>query len=266
MSAAIAYQQAFVAFPSKLYGGRKLRGTLHTLEDQIQEISNTDKRVPLIVFLPGSNARKQEELMADFLVEERGFALIAPNTHARLDRPTYESPADPEVYEQVHRMRRDEVTEVMENLQSWSFIDHRFVVLAGLSEGAVAAATWDGSGIAARIAIAWNCEPGYFVPSVHIAGNSSKTPFLNLNGYEDEFFGPHSRFNQTGSVAGHGAQTLRGFQRAKVILYPGVGHRVLDHAEARYDIACFLDYWRDHFLETEAGSRNQNHASINMGE
>ncbi|MBL4615100.1 MAG: hypothetical protein JKY27_09535 [Magnetovibrio sp.] len=248
MSVDIVYHQAFVALPSSLCGGEPVRGVLGQVEKRLGEVCASGKKAPLMIFLPGSNPRGQEQMMADWIVEELGFILIAPNTHAQIDRPSYVSPADPSIYDLVHKLRREEVSHVMDKIAEFDCIDRRFVVLAGLSEGAVAAATWHGDGITARMVLAWNCEPSYYIDKVDIAGDPDETPVLNLNGYHDEFFGPHAELGKPYGVAGHGSAALQAFKRAKVIIYPSAGHRVLDHPEARHDILQFLKYWRDYFL------------------
>lgn len=248
MSVDIVYQQAFVALPSKLCDGEPVRGVLGEVENRLSKICASGHKAPLMIFLAGSNPRAQEEVIADWIVEELGFILIAPNSHAQLDRPSYVSPADPSIYDMVHKLRREEISHVMDKIADFDCIDRRFVVLAGLSEGAVAAGTWPGDGITARMIFAWSCEPTYYVDHVEIAGDPETTPVLNINGYHDEFFGPLAELSKPYGVAGHGGAALQAFKRAKVIIYPDAGHRVLDHPEARNDIIQFLKHWRDYFL------------------
>ena len=145
-------------------------------------------------------------------------------------------------------MRREEVECVMSRFAGLPFVDQRFIVLAGVSEGAVTAGIWPSHAITARMAMAWNCEPGYFVEHANMGGNPDQTPFLNLMGYADNFFGPHAELSERYNVAGHGAEALKDFKRAKVIIYPTAGHRILEHAETQYDVVHFLEQWRDYYL------------------
>ena len=248
MSSFIAFEQALFALPSKLCSTKPIRGPYVNVADRLEEVARSGLKAPLVLFLPGSGNRRQEDVMADMLVEGLGVILISPNTHARPDRPHYTSPADPKIYAAVHAMRRQEVSVAMERIATMPFVDKRFIVLAGLSEGAVAAASWPGSGITARIAISWNCEPSYFVNDVEIAGDPEESPFLNLNGHQDPYFGPNPTITQTYSPVGHGAAALQRFKRAKVIIYPHLGHRLLDHQEVRDDVIHFIAQWRDRFL------------------
>ena len=145
-------------------------------------------------------------------------------------------------------MRREEAECTISRFSALPFVDQRFIVLAGVSEGAVTAATWPCKTVTARMAMAWNCEPGYFMKDATMAGNPDETPFLNLIGYRDNFFGPHAKLNEGDNIAGHGAEALQNFKRAKVIIYPTAGHRILEHNETEHDVVQFLRQWRNHYI------------------
>lgn len=237
-----------MAIPSGLGLSKPTSGKICTLEHQFARLAASGKKAPLVLFLSGSLPLGQERQMADWVVETLGFILIAPNTHIRSDRPQYTSPTDYEIYETVHRMRREEVEYAMKRIEDMEFIDRRFIVLAGVSEGAITAATWPSDAVIARMAMAWNCEPGYYIKDVRIAGNPEQTPFLNLIGYADHFFGSRSKLSEGFETDGHGAKLLKDFKHAKIVMYPAAGHRILEHQETRNDVVNFLQYWQDYYL------------------
>lgn len=251
MSAKVAYANAFVALPPSITGGAVIEGRFCDLKQQIANLKTTKTKAPLLIFLGGSAPRGQEKVIASWIVEHLGFIVIAPDTHARDDRPNYTTPDHPEIYQRIHNLRGEEVDYLMAQLGDWPMVDRRFTTLAGLSEGAVTAANWQGDGVTARIAVAWDCDASYYIENVKIAGDPETTPFLNLFGHQDEFFGPKSMQVQSAQSTGHAAEALQNFKRAKVVIYPSVGHRVLDHPEAKYDFIQFLDRWKRHYLGNE---------------
>src|SRR5690606_7757764 len=140
----------------------------------------------------------------------------------------YRSPAAATVYGRVHALRRMELDYTVARLARHAAFDLSRLVVVGVSEGAVAAATWAPHRNHPRLLIAWSVEDGYFASGFPLPEEPA-TPILNLMGWRDRFFGATDSLSAEGragrQIHGHGAARLAAYERARVILYPSAGHR-----------------------------------------
>lgn len=200
----------------------------------------------VVVFLTGSRPRGQDRQFAGWMADLPDWLMVAPNTHALAGRPTYTSPADRNLYTQIHQLRIAEIDYCLARLRQSNLIADAPVALVGLSEGAVAALAWRPEITATRVCLAWPCEPSYFTDLPQLPDDMD-TPILNVMGGADAYFGPHASLSaQAGSPKGHGAESLADYGNAKVVIYPKCGHRVLDHPQARGDVMGFLNHHLSH--------------------
>lgn len=239
-----ALDHAFVCLPSECAGSKAKRGELSEMRDALMELKSNGKQFPVLIFLQGSIHLQYEQLIADWVVEEFGLILIAPATHKISNRPRYVSPASSKTYKTVHDFRRNELDHIIHHLGDLLSVDADRLLLMGLSEGAVTAGTWQGH-VSARMLLAWSCEDNYFSRGHNIAGDHETTSILNIIGSKDEYFANENSLSADGGVNGHGANALANFSHAKVIIYPGGRHRVLENPNAFYDITAFLQQWQD---------------------
>ncbi len=232
--AEVVFDRAFVALP----GGR--RGTPSDLSHAMDRAGPGGTGWPVILFATGSRSFETPALLADWM-RAAGLkaALVAPCTHLVPGRPRYHSPADAAVYAQVHALRRAELDYVAARLAGHGAFDLTRVIVAGVSEGAVAAASWAPDCRFPRLLMSWSIEETYFARDVALPRDPS-TPILNLMGWQDGYFGARDSLSAAEQVLGHGASRLAGYPQSRVILYPSAGHRLFDHPQTRDDVVAFL--------------------------
>lgn len=233
--AEVVFERAFVSLP-----GDQAAGTPADLGAVMDRAGPQGAGWPVILFATGSRSFEAPALLAGW-IRAAGLqaALVAPCTHLVPGRPRYHSPADAAVYARVHALRRAELDYVAARLAGHAAFDLSRVIVAGVSEGAVAAASWATERPFPRLLISWSIEDTYFARNVPLPLDPS-TPILNLMGWQDSYFGARDSLSSAEQVQGHGASRLAGYPRARVILYPSAGHRLFDHNQTRDDVVAFL--------------------------
>jgi len=237
MTLAQTVLKASVTLPAGVAGSSMFQGTFDTLPAVANQC---ECPVPVVVFMHGSSGLNDKiRAQQGWLTGALGVATIAPDSFAVAGRPTYTSPAPLDVYERVHALRQAEIRHLLEVLASQRWADRTRMLLAGTSEGAVAAARWPGGEFAGRIIYAWSCEDNYFVDGAR-NGFGPKDAVLNIISADDPFFSPQSPLNQGVAVAGHGAAAVCGNPNAQVVLIPGAPHTLFDLPAARALTAEFV--------------------------
>lgn len=194
--------------------------------------------MPLVLFQTGSAERGQDKALAEWF-RGMGLAFLAPRTHLLAGRPSYRSPAPMAVYERVHALRRMELDYTLARLEAAGLFDLTRLGVIGLSEGAVAAATWQPERKCPRVVLAWSMEDSYFGREMTFPQDLT-CPILNVIGGSDPFFGAEDSLASIEQVSGHAGRVLRAYPEAKVILYPNCGHRVADDPRCPGDVRRFL--------------------------
>ncbi|UJF17796.1 hypothetical protein L0B53_12240 [Vibrio sp. SS-MA-C1-2] len=209
---------------------------------------------PTIVYMHGSgntfsHSDGKPKLKWDYgyanWIVDADYIFIAPDAHSIEDRPTFSSPVAKSLYEEVHKIRQAEITQVVGSLLNQKFVNKDEMYLLGVSEGAFATARYAGNEFKGRMILSWSCEPGYFTDYPKVGANK-KTPFLNIMGHKDFYFGKDAPYNtnyskNTGNCANH--LSMAGFVNARVITYPEIGHGVSYNQYMKTDLLSFLDYW-----------------------
>jgi dienelactone hydrolase len=116
-----------------------------------------------IVYLHGCDGlHSLDEKTADLLAS-RGFLVVMPNSFARLVKPTSCDAAQTRggAHREVLGWRHEEAALALARLAALPAVDAKPVFLYGFSEGAIAAATYDGEGIRGRVIEAWTCHAGW---------------------------------------------------------------------------------------------------------
>jgi dienelactone hydrolase len=197
-------------------------------------------RVPVVVFLHGSSGLglkaigEWQRWLASF-----GVASLAPDSFALPDRVTYTSPVAKEVYENIHALRASEIEVAVRALKSAPWADASRMVLAGTSEGAVAAARYRGDAFVARMLFSWSCENNYFVKE-HDSALSARQPVLNVMSLTDIYFSPANAWLGNGAAKGHCGEALKGNTSARIVLIPGAPHTLLNLPAAQQAAEAFL--------------------------
>src|SRR5262249_4859318 len=108
-----------------------------------------DGRHPVILFLPGCYGAKRPRAFFDL-----GAIVIEPNSFWQGERCTLNVA---EMTRLAHDRLKD-VTAVAKQLIATDWADPARLMLAGFSQGAMAAAFYDGAEFKARIVVAWPCQ------------------------------------------------------------------------------------------------------------
>ena len=203
------WQASLVRIPDS--GG----GHIETTAGELHTISFAQgEKFPAVVFLHGcSGTGKGTDTRIDFLAAH-GYAVIAPPS---LARKKYPQSCDPEnlrggLYRDTLKMRQFDAGYAIEKAKTLAWIDARRVYLVGLSEGAIAAATFRSqsgkASVRARVVEAWTCHAGWDeYRGIHAPANE---PVLTLLASEDPWFqGPTTRGECTGFLApGNGSKSV----------------------------------------------------------
>lgn len=234
----VVFDRAFVALPQS-----DTPGTPETLGAALDHPGPDGRGWPVILFATGSTSFEGAGLVAGWIRDRIPAALVAPNTHLVPGRPRYRSPAAAAVYDSVHALRRMELDYTVARLARHAAFDLSRLTVVGVSEGAVAAATWAPHRNDPRLLIAWSVEDSYFARDFRLPDDPA-TPILNLMGWRDRFFGATDSLSAESRAGrptdGHGAARLAAYERARVVLYPSAGHRLLHHPQTRADVVAFL--------------------------
>ncbi len=203
------WQAALVRIPDAGHGTIETTiGELHTLSFA------QEKQFPAVVFLHGcSGTGKGTDTRIDFLAAH-GYAVIAPPS---LARKKYPQSCDPEnlrggLYRDTLKMRQFDAGYAIEKAKTLAWVDARRVYLVGLSEGAIAAATFRSqsakASVRARVVEAWTCHAGWDeYRGIHAPANE---PVLTLLASEDPWFqGPTTRGECSGFLdPGNGSKSV----------------------------------------------------------
>ncbi|MBI3128570.1 MAG: alpha/beta fold hydrolase [Candidatus Tectomicrobia bacterium] len=197
------------------------------------------KKFPAVLYLHGCSGVAPENFDYIHLLAGEGYAVVAPDSFARPDRP---ETCDPKRYAgvlgapqaEVNRMRREEIQESLEHLRRLPWVDQRNIFLMGHSQGGGAASSYSGGGFRGVILSGSLCPSGLNAP----AG----TPVLALYSKRD----PWLQGRDPRSCEARGKE--RGLP-IEFHLFPGNFHNQAKNPQARELI---LDFLRRH---TEPSAR-----------
>lgn len=235
-SAARLIDEARVALPSRVTGIAQVSyGPWRTLPQ-----TQVSRRVPVVVFLHGAGGPGQRPIEEwQRWLAGLGVASVAPDSQVLPGRLSYRSPVARDVYERVHALRASEVELALRAVRNAPWADPERIVLAGASEGAVAVARHDASGVRARMVFSWSCENNYFVAE-HRTALAPQAAVLNVISASDPFFTAANPSLGLARPVGHCAPVLAMHKQATVVLIPGAPHTVLNVPAARHAVEGFV--------------------------
>jgi len=129
--------------------------------------------LPAVVFLHGCSGLNGRQFDHISIFNELGYVVFAPSSFARPNRSSSCGRAN-----SVLGWRHEEARLMLERVRQFDWVDQNRVVLAGFSEGGIAAAEYGGDDFNAVVAIGFGCSKRNFKASSNI-------PALHINGRHD---------------------------------------------------------------------------------
>ncbi len=198
---------------------------------------------PTLVFAHGSSGISDAiRSFARFIASTCGWAVAVPDSMQTKDRITYVSPVARSEYEAVHAMRSSELAYAVKALcrEPWS---NGLYAVAGTSEGGVAAARFDASGLPgrelAKLIFSWSCEDNYHVQAPRSV-LPDDLPVLNVMSLTDKYFSRANPYLDNDRALGHAGKALENNPNAAILLIPQAPHTLLNLPVVRDAAASFL--------------------------
>ena len=116
-----------------------------------------------VVYLHGCDGINALSLKTADLLAAAGYLVFLPNSFARLDKPRSCEPLAFRggLHREVLGWRHAEADWALKRAKSLAAVDARRLFLFGLSEGAIAVATYGGEELRGRVIEAWTCHAGW---------------------------------------------------------------------------------------------------------
>lgn len=211
-------------------------------EITVKEAQNLTPK-PVVLFMHGSSGvNPQIREFATWLAESFDITCVMPDSMQLKDRITYSSPVSRQDYEDVHRMRLDELNNAMQQLKDAPWFDGR-VVIAGTSEGGVCVARFNREQSSlkeqGRMIFSWSCENNYHV-SEHASCIPDDLPVLNVMSATDKFFSKANSYLDCDDALGYAGNVLKNNTVSTIALIPNAPHTLFNLPHCRDVIEGFL--------------------------
>jgi dienelactone hydrolase len=192
-----------------------------------------------IVYLHGCDGINAISLNTADLLAAAGYLVLLPDSFARLDKPVSCDAAAVRggLHREVLAWRHEEADWAIRQAKSLPAVDAAKVFLYGLSEGAIAAATYRGEPLRGRVIEAWTCHAGWpeYVGLDAVAGEA----VLALTSENDPWFQDPVLRGDCGESIGVSTPLRR-----SIVFRPphpaASQHDLLWNADARREILDFL--------------------------
>jgi hypothetical protein len=181
-------------------------------------------RHPVILFLHGCNATQRPKSFLDL-----GAIVVAPNSFWQGERCTLNAAETAKLLSG----RANDLVDALKHLQAAAWADPKRLLLAGYSQGGIAAALYDGPEFKARIVIAWPCQPRSSGPSGPEEGVHGEGPVLAIQSRNDALY---TRLH----IEGDCGPEISGRAGSRSVLIPGNAREIMDHPATREAIAAFV--------------------------
>ena len=169
-------------------------------------------KAPAVLVMHGCSGLIRSPTAYRVFFMEHGYAVFEPDSFARPGHMCGSGFAK----------RKEDLGHAYKMIRDLPWVDHKRIILMGISEGGAAVANWDQSGFAAHIILANNCGGGQ--PHA-LAG----IPVLAVVGEKDEYYAVSS------------CKVTRKIKGSKSIVIPGAPHGILDYAETEQAIEALLN-------------------------
>ncbi len=181
-------------------------------------------RHPVILFMHGCDPTPRPRAFLDL-----GAIVVQPNSFWQGERCTLNAAE----MAKLLAGRANDLADAARQLQAAPWADPARLVLAGYSQGGIAAALYEGSEFRARIVIAWPCQLRPTGPSGPETGVRGKGPVLAIQSRNDALY---TRLN----IEGDCGPDISGRPGSRSVLIPGNIREIMNHPAAREAIAAFV--------------------------
>lgn len=247
-----SWQAGYTGLPAALTGGTPVLGHWRSsaVQDALSDLES-HRQVPAVIYLHGCTGFGAEGNAYRHFLSLQGYAFFAPDSLARPERLQN---CDPDRHEAGLRgsagpLRLAELQYAMAQVAALPWIDSARIFLIGFSEGAAAAARYDGDVFAGVVLTAWHCHGG---PDNHGLALPVPLPILAIVSARDPWY------------PGLGDRTCGLFMNnrplARNVVLPQQTHVLLtaaDSAVARTSREAILK-----FLSDAGAARRHRHTSL----
>lgn len=190
-------------------------------------------RLPLVIYLHGCAGFHGGNRRDARLLAEQGYAVIAPDSFARADKP---QSCDwrrrrAGLHWGVVFFRLAEARHAHERARALPWVDPGRIAMIGQSEGGLATARYGGEGLAGRVIMGWTCTLP--LPYVHGVAGPEDVPVLAVVSGRDPWF-------EHWLVGGNCADSLADYRDSRSVALDSSIHHVLRVPEGQRLILDFL--------------------------
>ena len=116
-----------------------------------------------VVYLHGCDGINALSVKAADLLAAAGYLVVLPDSFARRDKPRSCDALEHRggLHREVLGWRHAEADRALRQARTLPAVDSRRIFLMGLSEGAIATATYVGEGVTGRVIEGWTCHAGW---------------------------------------------------------------------------------------------------------
>jgi len=193
-----------------------------------------------VVYLHGCDGVNDLSVKTADLLAMQGYVVFVPDSFARTNKPVSCEPSRylSGLHREVLSWRHAEADYALRRVKTLPSIDPSKIVLMGLSEGAITAATYVGEALAGRIIEGWTCHAGW--PEYSGLRAPPDEPALALTSESDPWFQqPELRGDCGAFIASPSALRSSIVFRAP---HPAASqHDLMWNADARQLVIDFLD-------------------------
>jgi hypothetical protein len=181
-------------------------------------------RHPVILFLHGCNGARRPRALLNL-----GAIVVEPNSFWQGERCTLNVAE----MAKLLSLRANDLADAVRQLKAARWADPARLVLAGYSQGGVAAALYEGPEFRARIVIAWPCQLRPTGPSGPETGVRGKGPVLAIQSRNDTLY-------ERLGIEGDCGPEISGRPGSRSVLISGNTHEIMAHPTTREAISAFV--------------------------